>query len=144
MAPKREPLTMEDREDISRGLAKGLDNKDIAAPRSGGMNRSFPGKSRGTAAGKRTVHGKRARPPANREAGLVRPMYRVIWSEVNSDMLVLTSPQRTWLSQIAKMASTLSLSSWLNHMSTPRRKCDFMPSRCTAAKIRRWAARPSL
>ena len=31
MAPKREPLTMEDREDISRGLAKGLDNKDIAA-----------------------------------------------------------------------------------------------------------------
>ena len=30
MAPKREPLTMEDREDISRGLAKGLDNKDIA------------------------------------------------------------------------------------------------------------------
>ena len=31
MAPKREPLTMEDREDISRGLAKGLDNKDISA-----------------------------------------------------------------------------------------------------------------
>ncbi len=31
MAPKREPLTLEDREDISRGLAKGLDNKDIAA-----------------------------------------------------------------------------------------------------------------
>ena len=31
MALKREPLTMEDREDISRGLAKGLDNKDIAA-----------------------------------------------------------------------------------------------------------------
>ena len=30
MAPRREPLTMEDREDISRGLAKGLDNKDIA------------------------------------------------------------------------------------------------------------------
>ena len=30
MAPKREPLTMEDREDISRGLAKGLANKDIA------------------------------------------------------------------------------------------------------------------
>ncbi len=30
MALKREPLTMEDREDISRGLAKGLDNKDIA------------------------------------------------------------------------------------------------------------------
>ena len=30
MAPKREPLTMEDREDISRGLAKGLSNKDIA------------------------------------------------------------------------------------------------------------------
>jgi IS30 family transposase len=30
VAPKREPLTMEDREDISRGLAKGLDNKDIA------------------------------------------------------------------------------------------------------------------
>ena len=31
MAPVREPLTMEDREDISRGLAKGLENKDIAA-----------------------------------------------------------------------------------------------------------------
>ena len=31
MVPVREPLTMEDREDISRGLAKGLDNKDIAA-----------------------------------------------------------------------------------------------------------------
>jgi IS30 family transposase len=31
VAPKREPLTMEDREDISRGLAKGLDNKDIAS-----------------------------------------------------------------------------------------------------------------
>ncbi len=31
MAPKRDPLTMEDREDISRGLAKGLGNKDIAA-----------------------------------------------------------------------------------------------------------------
>jgi transposase, IS30 family len=31
VAPKREPLTLEDREDISRGLAKGLDNKDIAA-----------------------------------------------------------------------------------------------------------------
>ena len=31
MAPKREPLTMEDREDISRGLAKGLSNKDIAS-----------------------------------------------------------------------------------------------------------------
>jgi transposase, IS30 family len=30
VAPKREPLTMEDREDISRGLAKGMDNKDIA------------------------------------------------------------------------------------------------------------------
>ncbi|MGO9080205.1 MAG: helix-turn-helix domain-containing protein [Streptosporangiaceae bacterium] len=30
MAPKREPLTLEDREDISRGLAKGLGNKDIA------------------------------------------------------------------------------------------------------------------
>ena len=30
MAPAREPLTMEDREDISRGLAKGLENKDIA------------------------------------------------------------------------------------------------------------------
>ncbi len=29
MAPKREPLTMEDRENISRCLAKGLDNKDI-------------------------------------------------------------------------------------------------------------------
>lgn len=26
MALKREPLTMEDREEISRGLAKGLDN----------------------------------------------------------------------------------------------------------------------
>jgi IS30 family transposase len=31
VAPKRDPLTMEDREDISRGLAKGLGNKDIAA-----------------------------------------------------------------------------------------------------------------
>ncbi len=31
MAPRREPLTLEDREDISRGLAKGLENKDIAA-----------------------------------------------------------------------------------------------------------------
>ncbi len=31
MAPKRELLTLEDREDISRGLAKGLENKDIAA-----------------------------------------------------------------------------------------------------------------
>ena len=31
MAPRRNPLTMEDREDISRGLAKGLSNKDIAA-----------------------------------------------------------------------------------------------------------------
>jgi IS30 family transposase len=31
VAPKREPLTMEDREDISRGLAKGLENKDIAS-----------------------------------------------------------------------------------------------------------------
>ena len=30
MTPKREPLTAEDREDISRGLAKGLENKDIA------------------------------------------------------------------------------------------------------------------
>jgi IS30 family transposase len=30
VALRREPLTMEDREDISRGLAKGLDNKDIA------------------------------------------------------------------------------------------------------------------
>ena len=30
MARRREPLTMENREDISRGLAKGLDNKDIA------------------------------------------------------------------------------------------------------------------
>jgi IS30 family transposase len=30
VALKREPLTLEDREDISRGLAKGLDNKDIA------------------------------------------------------------------------------------------------------------------
>lgn len=27
---QRAPLTLEDREDISRGLAKGLDNKDIA------------------------------------------------------------------------------------------------------------------
>ena len=31
MAPSAKPLTMEDREDISRGLAKGLENKDIAA-----------------------------------------------------------------------------------------------------------------
>jgi len=31
VAAKREPLTLEDREDISRGLAKGLDNKEIAA-----------------------------------------------------------------------------------------------------------------
>ncbi len=31
MAPSRRPLTLEDREDISRGLAKGLENKDIAA-----------------------------------------------------------------------------------------------------------------
>ncbi len=31
MAPVREPLTMEDREDISRGLAKGLEDKGIAA-----------------------------------------------------------------------------------------------------------------
>ena len=30
MPPKREPLTLEDREDISRGLAKGLENKEIA------------------------------------------------------------------------------------------------------------------
>ena len=30
MASERKPLTLEDREDISRGLAKGLDNKDIA------------------------------------------------------------------------------------------------------------------
>ena len=30
MAPRRIPLTLEDREDISRGLAAGLDNKDIA------------------------------------------------------------------------------------------------------------------
>ena len=30
MSPKREPLTLEDREDISRSLAKGLENKDIA------------------------------------------------------------------------------------------------------------------
>jgi len=30
VASGREPLTLEDREDISRGLAKGLDNKDIA------------------------------------------------------------------------------------------------------------------
>jgi IS30 family transposase len=31
VAPRRVPLTPEDREDISRGLAKGLENKDIAA-----------------------------------------------------------------------------------------------------------------
>ncbi|HEY1919572.1 MAG TPA: IS30 family transposase [Streptosporangiaceae bacterium] len=31
MVSRREPLTLEDREDISRGLAKGLENKDIAA-----------------------------------------------------------------------------------------------------------------
>ena len=31
MAPRRVPVTLEDREDISRGLAKGLENKDIAA-----------------------------------------------------------------------------------------------------------------
>ena len=31
MASSRKPLTLEDREDISRGLAKGLENKDIAA-----------------------------------------------------------------------------------------------------------------
>jgi transposase, IS30 family len=31
VALRRESLTMEDREDISRGLAKGLENKDIAA-----------------------------------------------------------------------------------------------------------------
>jgi len=31
VALTREPLTLEDREDISRGLAKGLENKDIAA-----------------------------------------------------------------------------------------------------------------
>jgi IS30 family transposase len=31
VAPARKPLTMEDREDISRGLAEGLENKDIAA-----------------------------------------------------------------------------------------------------------------
>jgi IS30 family transposase len=31
VAPRRVPLTLEDREDISRGLAKGLENKDIAA-----------------------------------------------------------------------------------------------------------------
>jgi IS30 family transposase len=31
VAPARKPLTMGDREDISRGLAKGLENKDIAA-----------------------------------------------------------------------------------------------------------------
>jgi transposase, IS30 family len=31
VAPVREPLTTEDREDISRGLAQGLENKDIAA-----------------------------------------------------------------------------------------------------------------
>ncbi len=30
MAPKRELLTLEDREDISRGLAKGLENREIA------------------------------------------------------------------------------------------------------------------
>jgi len=30
VASERKPLTMEDREEISRGLAKGLDNKDIA------------------------------------------------------------------------------------------------------------------
>jgi len=30
VALTREPLTAEDREDISRGLAKGLDNKNIA------------------------------------------------------------------------------------------------------------------
>jgi transposase, IS30 family len=30
VASERKPLTLEDREDISRGLAKGLDNKDIA------------------------------------------------------------------------------------------------------------------
>jgi IS30 family transposase len=48
VAAKREPLTVEDREDISRGPAKGLDNKDIAFS-VGGTNRSCPGKSRGTA-----------------------------------------------------------------------------------------------
>jgi transposase, IS30 family len=31
VASSRRPLTLEDREDISRGLAKGLENKDIAA-----------------------------------------------------------------------------------------------------------------
>jgi transposase, IS30 family len=31
VASKRKPLTLEDREDISRGLAMGLENKDIAA-----------------------------------------------------------------------------------------------------------------
>jgi len=31
VASSRKPLTLEDREDISRGLAKGLENKDIAA-----------------------------------------------------------------------------------------------------------------
>jgi hypothetical protein len=35
---------MEDQEDISRGLVKGLSNKDIAAS-SNGKNRSFAGKS---------------------------------------------------------------------------------------------------
>jgi len=43
VAPARKPLTMEDREDISRGLAKGLENKDIAAS-IGRTNRSCPGK----------------------------------------------------------------------------------------------------
>lgn len=31
MPPERNPFTLEDREDISRGLAKELENKDIAA-----------------------------------------------------------------------------------------------------------------
>ena len=68
MAPRRMPLTMEDREDISRGLAKGLENKDIAV--SIGRDESVVSREipRGTVAGKRTVHGKQTRPPANHEA----------------------------------------------------------------------------
>ena len=65
MAAERKPLTLEDREDISRGLAKSLPNKDIAQS----IKRSesvVSRKSCGTAGARDTVPGKPMRRPASR------------------------------------------------------------------------------
>jgi IS30 family transposase len=92
VASERSPLTLEDREEISRGLAKGLENKDIAA--SIGRSESVVSREINRHGGREGYRAFRADAEAREARG--RPKYRKIDADPELRDRVIGDLRKSW------------------------------------------------